>query len=104
MGRVSKIKMDAKVRKRVINHFFEVLDELPDNERRFFLICLLTHTELDMLAKRLAVLERVAQEEKSYGEIKEELKVNQSTIARLRNSLHHFGEPFCNLILKLRRV
>jgi len=95
--------MEPKVRERVIDRFFEVLSKLPDPKRRFFLTCFLTHTELDMLAKRLAVLERVAQEETSYGEIKEELKVNQSTIARLRNSLHHYGEPFKKLILKMRK-
>ncbi len=102
VGRVSKIKMDLKQRRIVIESFFKALAKLPDGERRFFLERFLTPTELEMLAKRLAVLKEVVDEKKSYAAIKRKLKVNQSTIGRLRNSIRRFGGDYKALIMRLK--
>ena len=102
MPKISRIKLGPHARKRIIEKFFVVLDKLTPGERKFFLERFLTPTELEMLSKRLAVLKEVADEKKSYGEIKERFKVNQATIANLRNSLRRFGEGYKYLIIRLR--
>lgn len=104
MGRVSKIKMREVDRKIVVGRFYRALASLKKPaEVGEFLREFLTHTEVDMLAKRLEVLKRVS-EGKLYHEIRTLLQVNDATIGRLRNRLHRSTKKFKRILEELKEA
>lgn len=82
-----------------IARFWEAVAVLRDrNETQVFLRDLLTHTEIKMFAKRLAIAKMLL-EGRDYETIEEELRVTPGTIARINNLLAEGGEGF-RMVLK----
>lgn len=92
MPRVSKRPIDKKKMDQFYEDFWEAVASLETRkEAQSFLYDLLTHTERKMLAKRLQVAVMLI-EGYGYETINEEVKVGNSTIARVNNWLNTGAE------------
>jgi uncharacterized protein YerC len=87
MARLSRRALDPRVESKLIRDFSNLLNELSDHERAYFLDKLLTRTEMLMLAKRLAILKELGRGS-LYEEIERKLKVIPATIARMSSISH----------------
>ncbi len=86
--------MPPKEFEELMIYFCQALSSLKNTkETAKFLTDLLSAQEAEMLAKRLKIAKRLA-EGKKYDEIRQELKVGFSTIARVNTWLNLSGEGF----------
>ena len=93
MTRLSRHKLTPTIKQRLVDDFFDILSDLNGNEQKNFLNNLFTPTEMETFAKRLAILKGL-RSDKTYWEIKDEVKVTGSTIAKMHNILSRAGEKF----------
>lgn len=85
-------------------YFCQALSSLKNTkEAAKFLTDLLSAQEAEMLAKRLKIAKRLA-EGKKYDEIRQELKVGFSTIARVNTWLNLSGEGFRMVIQRTPEI
>jgi len=92
-------KLTKQERDELIFRFFQVLTQIKTpEEAASFITDLLSKPETEMLAKRIKIAELLLEGEK-YQNIKEELKVGHSTIARVSEWLREYGEGY-RLVLK----
>lgn len=88
MTKVSRQLFNSEQSKSYLNDLWSVITLLKNrDEARGLLSELLTHTEVAMLAKRLQITGYLLQGE-PYRVIKQQLGVQNSTIAKINNQLH----------------
>ena len=86
-----------------INNFWVVITLLQGkDEVKEFLKDLLTHTEMQMLSKRLQIAKMLF-EGHNYETIKNYVKVTDQTIARINNLLMEGDKGFTNAIILLQK-
>lgn len=101
MGKINRFAVDEKVEKRLSEDLAKALSSFHSPAvARDFWEKFLTSSEIVILAKRLEVFKKVI-EKKPYQDIKDELKVGSTTIARAQNTLRKYGSSFKKQILKL---
>lgn len=101
MGKINRFTVDIKVENRLKRNLWRALSSFssPAAAREFW-GKFLTSSEVLILAKRLEVF-RMVTEKKPYQDIKDELKVGSTTIARAQNKLRKHGSSFKKRILNL---
>jgi TrpR-related protein YerC/YecD len=81
-------------RRKLEREFWKALSKLKTPRKlELFFEDLLTHTEREMLVKRLQIA-RMLLAKKCYGEIKKKLHVTDNTIAKVSNWLSNFGQGY----------
>ena len=70
------------------------------NEVHAFLHDILTHTEIQMLAKRLQVV-MMLEEGLTYAQIKDSLNISEATISKIQNWKQAFGSGYKTVIERL---
>ena len=84
---ISKQELDPKLEQEIKRMFAQVVADLASKEKALiFLQDFLSETEFMALSKRLAIVLYLTKD-KSYEEIKKELKVSSATIASVQNAL-----------------
>lgn len=88
---VSKDKINAVLEKQLIKTFFQLVSDLRNtHDTQAVLSDLLTDTELVSISKRLAIAYWLTKG-RSYGNIKNNLKVSSATIALVQQHLKSPG-------------
>lgn len=85
---------------RLVQHFWDDINEVSSAERMTYFEHLLTPTEVTMLAKRAAIFKDLINK-RSYQEISGEYGVGVNTISRLSNTLHQALPDFIVILTKL---
>lgn len=94
MPHVSRIKLNQKIEKDLIDIFDLVLTKLSKKENvNSFLLALLTPTERLMLAKRLGII-MLLKEGFSESEISQTLHVTRVTVSRMQLFLEARGQGY----------
>ena len=92
MTKISRKKVDPVHLGFFINNFWNSITLLEDkNQVKSFLKDLLSHTEMKMFAKRIQIAKMLL-EGHGYEVIKNQVKVTDSTIAKISNMLEIGGE------------
>lgn len=104
MPKVSRIRLDSKHLGFFINNFWSLITLLENKDQvKSFLKDLLTHTEMKMLAKRIQIAKMLL-EGYNYQDIRNYVKVTDSTIARINNILEVEGEGLRTAINYLQKI
>lgn len=94
MGKIKTHEIDPKEKYKITGDFFEIILNLKlRKEIVNFFVGLLTPSEVIMLARRIQIARRLL-EDKSYFEIRKELKVGNETIFRTDKWLNSRGEEY----------
>ena len=89
--RISKNNLNSSLKKEILNSFVQTLDDLNGvEEKRQFLEDFFNDLELETYAKRLAIAYWL-KKQRSYENIKTNLKVSSATIATVEKSLDKKG-------------
>lgn len=103
MPKVSPLKLSSNLKNRFIKQFWFAVSETNDIVVvEDFFKKILTPTETVMLAKRLEILKYLLQGS-SYEQIRNDLKVTDSTISRLSNILHEDDPQFLKVLGNLTK-
>lgn len=98
---VSKRKINPRIEKQVFDIFYQVIADIKTSqEAEIFLKDILTKTELEALAKRLAVAHYL-EKERTYDNIKRTLGVSSTTIAAVQEQMTK-GEGFALALKKIQ--
>lgn len=97
MTPVSKRLLKPQVKSSLINEFWYALGKLNRNEVEIFFKDILSPTETMVLSKRLEILKQLRDEYK-YGDIRENIKVTDGTIARVNEKLQKGSENFVKIL------
>lgn len=104
MTKVSRFKLDSENLSFIFNNFWSAVALLDDKKQiRDFFKSLLTHTEMQMLSKRIQIA-RMLLDGNSYEEIKRKVKVTDSTIARMNNLLAMENNGLEIAVKKLKKI
>lgn len=104
MTRVSRIRPDPKHLGFFLNNFWNLVTLLENKDQvKMFLKDLLTPTEMKMLAKRIQIAKMLL-EGYNYLDIRNYVKVTDSTIARISNILEAEGEGLKIAINYLQKI
>lgn len=104
MTRVSRIRPDPKHLGFFLNNFWNLVTLLENKDQaKMFLKDLLTPTEMKMLAKRIQIAKMLL-EGYNYLDIRNYVKVTDSTIARISNILETEGEGLKIAINYLQKI
>jgi len=88
---ISKKKINKNLKKQIYNLFYQLITDIRNlNEAEIFLRDFLTENELEVLAKRLAIIYYLSQN-RSYGEIKKTLAVSSTTISSVNRLIKKEG-------------
>lgn len=94
MGKVQTKNIDKNERYKIIGDFYEIVTNLrTKNEVIGFFMGLLTPSEALMFARRIQIAKMLL-DDKSYDEIRKELKVGLSTVASVSNWLYGENDAF----------
>jgi Trp operon repressor len=98
MTRLSRFKLNNNVYQKFVADFFDATynQDSPANLQTF-LKHLLTPTEIETFAKRLAILKRL-RKKLSYWEINDEVKVTGATITKMSNILQRAESQFLKIL------
>jgi len=97
MTHVSKHKIDAATKKKIVASFMDALFITNAARGKARVYALLTSTERVMLAKRLAIISMLDREHSHY-EIEKTLNVSGSTVRRLHSRLMRGDfDPLCRV-------
>lgn len=97
----SSKKLNPQIQKQINRVFYQTLADLKRLEdMKIFVRDFLTETEQSVLTKRLAVA-MYLEKGRSYGQIKQALKVSSATIASVDKMMNQKSEGF---VLALRRI
>ena len=89
--RLSNKKITRSVEERITESLFQIISDIRNNkDAKTLLTGILTETEQLAVAKRLAIA-LLLQQQKSYEEIKKELKVSSATVAKVQETLDSPG-------------
>lgn len=98
---VSKVRLEAKIKKEVFNDFYQALVDFKKSEDiKIFCQDFLTKAEQIILAKRLAIAYWL-EKDKSYDEIKNSLKVSSATIANVDKMMSRGKRGFALALKKI---
>lgn len=98
--RLSKRKINPRIRKQIFNLFYQVLADIHSpQEAEAFLADLVTETELEAFAKRLAVAHYL-DKGRTYDNIKKNLGVSSATIAKIQEQMN--GKGFTIALKKIK--
>ena len=104
MTKVSRKNLTPDRRDLMINQLWQAVTLLESkDEVRKFLRNILTRTEVQMLSKRLEVI-RMLNEGYTYFEIRKQLNMSESTIAKLNDQFQSFGEGYKLVIDRLWKI
>jgi TrpR-related protein YerC/YecD len=104
MPKVSRIKVDSEKLGFYLNNFWSVITLLENKEQvKYFLKALLTHTEMKMFAKRMQIAKMLI-EGNTYNDIRNHVRVTDSTIARINNILETQGKGLKTAITFLQKI
>jgi len=92
-----KIKDDYFIR--MVNEFWHITDDLKGDSLAHFLKNIFTPTEKIMFAKRLVII-KMLRRGSGYEEIRNKLKVNDSTIYRMSRIIRFGDSKFLKLLDK----
>ena len=102
MTKVSRWALNQKEIRAIENEFWEIASKMKTAKMaELFFRDLLTHTERQMLAKRLQIAKMLLNKE-SYNVIKKTLHVTDTTIAKVNNWLKTFGQGYRLAVDKLK--
>lgn len=94
MGKVQTKSIDKNERYKIIGDFYEIVTNLrTKNEVIGFFMGLLTPSEALMFARRIQIAQMLL-DDKSYEEIRRELKVGLSTVANVSTWLYGENDAF----------
>ncbi len=94
MGKVQTKSIDKNERYKIIGDFYEIVTNLrTKNEVIGFFMGLLTPSEALMFARRIQIAQMLL-DDKSYDEIRRELKVGLSTVANVSTWLYGENDAF----------
>ncbi|MDY0302432.1 MAG: Trp family transcriptional regulator [Candidatus Moranbacteria bacterium] len=94
MGKVQTKNIDKNERYKIIGDFYEIVTNLrTKNEVIGFFMGLLTPSEALMFARRIQIAQMLL-DDKSYDEIRRELKVGLSTVANVSTWLYGENDAF----------
>lgn len=94
MGKVQTKNIDKNERYKIIGDFYEIVTNLrTKNEVIGFFMGLLTPSEALMFARRIQIAKMLL-DDKSYDEIRKELKVGLSTVASVSTWLYGENDAF----------
>lgn len=97
---ISKKKINPRIEKQIFNIFYQVISDIKTpQEAKAFLEDILTKTELEAFAKRLAVAHYL-ERGRTYDNIKKNLAVSSATIATVQEQMGK-GKGFA---LALRKI
>ncbi len=92
MTKISRIKVEPRHLGFFLNNFWSLITLLENKDQvKSFLKDLLTHTEMKMFAKRIQIAKMLL-EGYRYNDIRNYVKVTDSTIARISNMLETGGD------------
>lgn len=98
---VSKDKLKSETKKEVFNSFYQVLADLKKREEvEIFCQNFFTKVEQTILVKRLAIAYAL-EKNKSYDEIKNNLKVSSATIANIDKMMLRGKRGFALVLSKI---
>jgi len=104
MTKISRIKVDPKHLGFFLNNFWSLITLLENKDQvKSFLKDLLTHTEMKMFAKRIQIAKMLL-EGYSYRDIRNYVRVTDSTIARINNILDTEGNGLKIAITYLQKI
>ena len=104
MSKVSRIKIDSEQLGFFLNNFWSVITLLENKDQvKGFLKALLTHTEIKMFAKRMQIAKMLI-EGYTYKDIRNHVRVTDSTIARINNILETNGDGLKTAIAFLQKI
>jgi TrpR-related protein YerC/YecD len=99
MTKISFKKLSEKKTQELTDQLWKAVTLLENkSEVRSFLHDILTHTEIQMLAKRLEVV-RLLDEGYKYEEIRKSLNISEATISKIQNWREAFGQGY-NIVLE----
>lgn len=100
MTKVSRRPLNLQVKSEVIREFWFALGKLNRHEVEVFLRDILSPTEIIMIAKRLEILKQL-RERHDYNNIRDNVKVTDTTIAKMSEKLQKASEEFIKILDKL---
>lgn len=100
MTKVSRRPLNLQVKSEVIREFWYALGRLNRQEVEIFLRDVLSPTEIIMLAKRLEILKQL-REKYDYSNIRDNVKVTDTTIAKMSEKLQRANVDFIKILDKL---
>ena len=104
MTKISRIKVDPRHLGLFLNNFWNLITLLENKDQvKDFLKDLLTHTEMKMFAKRIQIAKMLI-ERYNYRAIRNYVKVTDSTIARMNNTLEVGGDGLKTAIGYLQKI
>lgn len=104
MTKVSRFKLDSEKLSLIFNNFWSAIALLDDKRQiKDFFQSLLTHTEMEMLSKRIQIAKMLLNGN-SYEQIKHKVKVTDSTIARINNLLAIDNNGLEPVVKKLKKI
>ncbi len=104
MTKLSRIKVDPQNLGFFINNFWSLITLLENKDQvKSFLKDVLTHTEMKMFAKRIQIAKMLL-EGYSYRDIRNYVKVTDTTIGKISNILSVDGEGLKTAIGHLQKI
>lgn len=104
MTKVSRFRLDSEKLSLIFNNFWSAIALLDDKRQiKDFFQSLLTHTEMEMLSKRIQIAKMLLSGN-SYEQIKHKVKVTDSTIARINNLLAIDNNGLEMVVKKLKKI
>ena len=97
MTPVSKRLLNRQIRYDLINEFWFALGKLNRKETEIFLRDILSPTEIIILSKRIDILKQL-REKHNYGDIRDNIKVTDATIAKMSEKLQKANEVFIKIL------
>jgi uncharacterized protein YerC len=100
MTKVSRRPLNLQVKNEVIREFWYALGKLNRQEVEIILKDLLSPTEIVMIAKRLEILKQLNLRYE-YSHIRDNVKVTDTTIAKMSEKLQRAGGEFIKILDRL---
>lgn len=97
MTPVSRRPLNRQTKYDLINEFWFALGRLNRKEIEFFLRDILSPTEIIMLSKRIEILKQL-RKRYDYSNIRDNIKVTDSTIAKMSEKLQKANEAFIKIL------
>lgn len=97
MTPVSRRLLSKQIKYDLINEFWFVLGRLNRSEIELFLKDILSPTEIIILSKRIEILKQL-RKKYDYSNIRDSIKVTDSTIAKVSEKLQKANENFIKIL------
>ncbi|MBI4999399.1 hypothetical protein HZB97_01360 [Candidatus Gottesmanbacteria bacterium] len=97
MTPVSRRPLQWQIKNDLINEFWFALGKLNRKEIELFLKDILSPTEIMILSKRIEILKKL-RKKSDYSDIRDSIKVTDSTIAKMSEKLQKANEVFMQIL------